>query len=140
MGKAATGNYTGIQRRRLNASEIVRAVIHPAIGIARVGDSDNEYFLAPEVPHPMPAPEGGYRDPQGKLKRQAARFRIYGYNDRHEGVGELMAENAEIDWTVHVANKKAAWYDFDVALDLPEAVGVRSQRGTAASAGQTGTS
>ncbi|NUK13115.1 hypothetical protein HRW18_35195, partial [Streptomyces lunaelactis] len=28
---------------------IVRAAIHPAIGVARVGNSQDEYFLAPEI-------------------------------------------------------------------------------------------
>ncbi|GAA1643776.1 LodA/GoxA family CTQ-dependent oxidase [Actinoplanes couchii] len=40
---------------------IVQAVIHPAIGVARVGSSD-EFFYAPEVPYPDPLPLGTYRD------------------------------------------------------------------------------
>jgi hypothetical protein len=32
-----------------STSEIVKAAIYPPIGIARVGNSENEYFLAPEV-------------------------------------------------------------------------------------------
>jgi hypothetical protein len=34
---------------------------------------------------------------------------------------ELTADNAQLTWRVHVANKKAAWYEFDVALDIPQA-------------------
>src|SRR5205085_5818697 len=37
---------------------IVKAAIHPAIGIARVGNSDEEYFIGPEVPEPLPAAPG----------------------------------------------------------------------------------
>ena len=100
---------------------IVRAAIHPAIGVARVGDNPSEFFLGPEVAAPAPLPAGSYKDAAGALKRQAARFRIYGYNGAGEVVRELTAEDAEIAWTVHVANTKAAWYQFQLALDIPEA-------------------
>src|SRR3954471_3013083 len=111
----------------MNLDSIVEARIHPAIGIARIGNSD-EYFIGPQVPHPAPAPPDGYRDASGKLKRQAAQFRIYGYDSNGEVVTELTSVNAHIEWTVHVANKKGAWYDFDAALDLPEAKDLKSCR------------
>src|SRR5581483_2471268 len=59
---------------------IVRAAIHPAIGVARVGDSQDEFFIGPEVSRPCIQPPGFYRDATGALKRQAARFRVYGLN------------------------------------------------------------
>lgn len=99
---------------------IVSARIHPAIGIARIGNSPEDYFIGPEIPHPVPPP-GGYKDGEGRLKRQAAQFRIYGYDAQGNVVAELTADQADICWTVHVANTKAAWYDFVVALDIPEA-------------------
>ena len=101
---------------------IVQAVIHPAIGIARVGSSD-EYFYGPEVTDPPPLPPGSYRDKNKRLKRQAARFRIYGVNARGEIVRELTGKEpgAKIEWTVQLANQKAAWYGFQLALDIPEA-------------------
>ncbi|HEX9989348.1 MAG TPA: LodA/GoxA family CTQ-dependent oxidase [Chloroflexia bacterium] len=105
-------------------TRIVRAAIHPAIGIARVGNSEKEYFIGPEVSQPLPEPAGFYKDGkdgQGALKRQAARFRVYGYNSAGEVVSELTAANADISWTVHVANTKGAWYQFQIALDIPEA-------------------
>jgi hypothetical protein len=111
----------------MDLESIVEARIHPAIGIARIGNSD-EYFIGPQVPHPTPPPPGGYRDASGKLKRQAAQFRIYGYDSNGEVVAELTSVNASIEWTVHVANKKGAWYDFDAALDLPEAKDLKSCR------------
>jgi hypothetical protein len=72
--------------------------IHPAVGIARVGNSD-EFYLGPETMAGIPvdgtATTGGLpirpgtesetitsrdlRDPKGALKRQAARFRIFAY-------------------------------------------------------------
>ncbi|WP_394688686.1 LodA/GoxA family CTQ-dependent oxidase [Hoeflea sp.] len=101
---------------------IVQAVIYPAIGVARVGSSE-EFFYGPEVIDPAPLPPGSYRDADKRLKRQAARFRIYGCNARGEIVRELTGEdrNAEIRWSVKVANQKAAWYGFQLALDIPEA-------------------
>ncbi|SIO41963.1 hypothetical protein SAMN05444166_4553 [Singulisphaera sp. GP187] len=104
-------------------SIITRAAIHPAIGIARVGNSVefDGYFIGPEVPDAPTLAEGEYKDRAGALKRQAACFRIYGYNAAGEVVAELTADNAEIEWTVHLANKKAEWYEFQLALDIPSA-------------------
>jgi hypothetical protein len=109
-------------------ARIVRAAIHPAIGVARVGNSPMEYFIGPEVTDPAPEKPGFYRDSSGALKRQAARFRIYGYNCAGEVVGELTADTADIRWTVHVANRKAAWYQWTMALDIPEAAGSKIPR------------
>ena len=104
-------------------ARVVRAAIHPAIGVARVGNSPAGFFVGPEVTEPAPEKPGFYRDATGALKRQAARFRIYGYNAAGEVVGELTADTADIRWTVHVANRKAAWYQWTMALDIPEAAG-----------------
>lgn len=102
--------------------QIVQAIIYPAIGIARVGSSD-EYFYGPEVTDPEPLREGAYRDGGKRLKRQAARFRVYGCNARGDIIRELTAEGsgAEIEWHVQLANKKSAWFGFQLALDIPEA-------------------
>src|ERR1700674_149884 len=59
---------------------IVKAAIYPSIGIARVGNSLTEWYVGPEVPDPLPLPPGSYRDSGGALKREAARFRVYGLN------------------------------------------------------------
>src|ERR1700733_5515577 len=66
---------------------IVSAKIHPAIGIARVGNSPDEHLVGPELANPVPPPPGGYKDAQGRLKRQAAQFRIYGYDAQGAVVG-----------------------------------------------------
>jgi L-Lysine epsilon oxidase N-terminal/L-lysine epsilon oxidase C-terminal domain len=104
-----------------NQHGIVRAAIHPAIGIARVGGSREEFLIGPELPYPVAADQGGAKDPTGALKRQAARFRIYGYDAAGHVVREITCEDAAITWRVHLANKKAAWYCFETALDLPDA-------------------
>jgi hypothetical protein len=109
-------------------SNIVRAAIHPAIGIARIGDSEKEYCVAPEVVDPPPQPPGFYRDSFGALKREAALFRIYGYNAAGEVVSELTADSAKIEWTAHLANKKAHWYQFQAALDIPDAANLSVPR------------
>jgi L-Lysine epsilon oxidase N-terminal/L-lysine epsilon oxidase C-terminal domain len=87
--------------------------IHPAIGIARLGNSPTEFFIGLEQPRAHPRPKGGYKDAQGRIKRQAARFRLFGYDKRGKLVGEVTAKEADISWTVHLANKKAAWNEFD---------------------------
>ena len=87
---------------RATSAAIVRAAIYPAIGVARVGNSRDEFFLAPEVTNPLPQPPGFYRDATGALKRQAVRFRVYGLDAGGRVVAELTAANAEITWTVHL--------------------------------------
>ncbi|HEY6924322.1 MAG TPA: LodA/GoxA family CTQ-dependent oxidase, partial [Steroidobacteraceae bacterium] len=81
--------------------------------MARVGNSPNEYFLGPETPGASPRPEGGFKDRQGRIKRQGARFRVYGMDADGRVVAELTSANAEVSWTVHIANAKAAWYAFE---------------------------
>lgn len=103
---------------------IVTAGIYPPIGVMRVGNSEKEWFIGPEVNNP-PAlkEEWAYRDKTGALKRQAARFRIYGFNAAGKAVKELNLddEDVDIEWTVHLANQKSSWYEFQIALDIPEA-------------------
>jgi hypothetical protein len=100
---------------------IVKAVIYPSIGVARVGTSPDEWFIGPEVPNPPAQKPGFYRDKKKRLKRQAARFRVYGVNAKGEIVKELDASNAKVEWQVKLANTKAAWYGFQLAQDIPEA-------------------
>jgi L-Lysine epsilon oxidase N-terminal len=83
--------------------------------------SANEYFIGPEVPNASTLPTGKYKDEGGALKREVARFRIYGYNTAGQVVAEVTPDNVSIEWTVRLANKKAAWYEFQVALDIPGA-------------------
>lgn len=92
--------------------------IHPAIGVARVGDASgaNDFFIGPEVPGLTPV---GPRKKNGEVLRQAARFRVYAYkqvgttlvldSEAVPGVGDVV----EIRWNVHLANRKAAFFEFD---------------------------
>jgi hypothetical protein len=120
--------------------------IHPAINFARVGNSP-EYYLAPETIAGMKLPPhnpdagtaltGGLpvragteqqsirssdlRDAHGRLKRQAARFRVFAYDEKHawpHGGGEEVTIGSDIGgrrvrsitWSVHLANKKSNCY------------------------------
>ncbi len=105
----------------MNANEIKSIAIHPAIGVARVGNApgEDDYFLAPDVVGETPKDADGYRDKDGKIKRQVARFRVYATLNSGE-VREITDADAQIDWRVEVANLKAGWYDFQHAMDLPE--------------------
>ena len=89
--------------------------IFPAIGVARLGNSPTVFFVGPEIPGDFSAPDGGYRDDRCRIKRQAARFRIFGYEGARL-VKELTLDEPEVSsitWTVHIANKKASWRRFD---------------------------
>jgi len=98
--------------------DVVRYVVYPCLGIARVGDSPGEYFIGPEAPGQLVKPEGGFKDSAGRIKRQAARFRVYGLDEAGRAVREITAADAEITWRVHLANRKAAWYQFLNPMDL----------------------
>lgn len=100
---------------------IVRAAIHPAVGIARVGNSESSFFFGPEMPGALPRAPDGVKDAAGAVARQAARFRVYGLDAAGLPVRELTASETDIAWHVNVANSKAAWYDFDTAFDIPGA-------------------
>ena len=94
-------------------AKIAAIKIHPAIGIARLGNSPSEFFLGPEEPGVHPRPPGGYRDAQGGIKRRAVRFRLYAYDAKGKLLGEITSREAHIEWTVHLANTKAEWMKFD---------------------------
>lgn len=81
--------------------------IHPAIGIARVGNSPDEFFIGPERIGEVPNPPGGFKDAQCRVKRQAARFHIFAHHDDGT-VEEITSAEADITWTAHLVNGKAA--------------------------------
>jgi len=91
--------------------------IFPAIGVARVGNS-SEYYLAPETTGELPSgtfPDD-FRDTNQLMKRQGVKFRVYCYPTDGSlpyevKPGEKGVER--IEWTVHLANKKAFWYEFE---------------------------
>ncbi|MEM1319946.1 MAG: LodA/GoxA family CTQ-dependent oxidase [Bacteroidota bacterium] len=108
----------------MNLQEVHSVSIYPAIGIARVGNSPDEYFIGPTIPGQSVVDPDDFRDPMGRIKRQAAKFYIYAKDKDGNILGELTEEHGvKIDWKVDVANKKAAWYNFDIALDIPTAEG-----------------
>lgn len=109
--------------------------LHPAVGVARVGNSPDSFYLAPEAIGALPVECDEYGNPQllegkptpverfkdkaDRIRRQASRFRIFGFDDSDpSGPGrELSLADpavASIEWTVHLANKKAVWYPFSI--------------------------
>ena len=116
-----------IQLEAIAISEITEIRVHPGIGMTRLGNSD-EFFIGPEAPGYVPSPggtggpgpEGGcYKDSNLQIKRQAQRFRVYGYDASGNVVQELHAGSAGVsalNWRVHVRNMKAANYAFEGAF------------------------
>ncbi|EKM50630.1 uncharacterized protein PHACADRAFT_129992 [Phanerochaete carnosa HHB-10118-sp] len=113
----------------VDPTKIARVEIFPPIGIARVGDSgvrpdgssdgEIEYYYAPEVPGITDPPADMFRDKKQRIRRQASSarphrlFRVYAYDAGGAVLGEINNEqNYTLSWTVHVANKKAAYYEF----------------------------
>jgi len=74
--------------------------------------------VGPETPGLLPDNNGSYKDSAGRVKRQAARFRVYGFDEKGIVVAELNLDNPDVDsmvWRVSLANKKAEWFEFDGA-------------------------
>jgi hypothetical protein len=115
--------------------------IHPAIGVARLGNSPDEFYISPEAPGALPidcdasgnprlGPDGGertietFKDAEGRVKRQAARFQVYVYDEESPegrplrvgkdeiGGGGNQGTLVDIEWRVWLANKKPSWYAF----------------------------
>lgn len=103
----------------MDINAIKNVAIYPAIGVARIGNS-KEFYLASELPGVAPVAEGGFKDNDNLFKKQVPRFRIYALDEHNKPLFEINTdtENANIEWRVHVANRKAAWYQFNNALDL----------------------
>lgn len=104
--------------------------IHPAIGVARLGNSRTAFYLEPDGigkrpievnPDNTPAMDGGvfkrvnvFKE-NGEIKRQAAWFRLFKHENGDPKGEEVTLDAADIrniTWTVHIANKKAVWYNF----------------------------
>jgi hypothetical protein len=123
---AKAGPTAAVGRESLH--RVTRVAIHPAIGLARVGNSPDAFFFAPEVPGATP--RGPFKDVNGAVAKQAAHFRLYGYDQQGRVVGELTANLVDIRWQVQVANCKAAWYGVDTAFDVPGAPSVPRRNAT----------
>ena len=69
-------------------------------GVPGNWDSDNNVFRK-------------FKDAEGKVPRQAARFRVFEFDDAGNPVKEVtLAEGVKIEWRVHVANRKASFFSF----------------------------
>ncbi|HSV61970.1 MAG TPA: CTQ-dependent lysine 6-oxidase LodA [Chthoniobacterales bacterium] len=110
----------------------MRFQIHPSVGVARVGNSPEEFYLAPETTGGLPleckpdgtpilskgkaTPTAKFKDDEGRVRRQAARFRVFVFDEsdpNDTGREVVLGKDVKtLEWTVHVANKKAAWYAF----------------------------
>src|SRR6266404_4456820 len=93
--------------------------IQPAIGVARVGNSEH-FFIGPENPG-VPANWDkdntkfkAFKDAEGKVLRQGARFYVFQFDDSGNPVRELtLGDGIKIEWRVHVANRKASFFSFN---------------------------
>jgi L-lysine 6-oxidase len=109
-----------------------RYVIHPAIGVARLGNSPDSFYLEPATIGGVPIECDAAGNPRsdaagqpvyvksfkehGRIRRQAAQFGIF-LEDSADPSGpgrEITLDDPaveSIEWTVHLANKKSVWYE-----------------------------
>lgn len=98
---------------QIDTGKIAYCQIYPGVGIARIGNSPSEFFIGPETPGQAIAPVNGFKDKAGRIKRQAARFRLYAFDKDNVCLGEITADDkVDITWTVHLANAKACYNTF----------------------------
>ncbi|MGB9369043.1 MAG: LodA/GoxA family CTQ-dependent oxidase [Xanthobacteraceae bacterium] len=108
--------------------------IHPAIGVARLGNHPSAFFIGPESPdargveigaNGSETPVTRYKD-GGRIKRQAARFRVFKFNQDDDGnlqlVGEVTADDAKIEWKVDLCNRKGALGQAAIDHHVPNGV------------------
>lgn len=85
----------------------VRFEIHPSIGVARVGNSEQHFIF--DGPNSANLPR---RDAAGRLIKQGAEFRVYrcarDQNGRITDAQEVTIAGSRIEWSVHLVNKKAS--------------------------------
>ncbi|SJM90693.1 CTQ-dependent lysine 6-oxidase LodA [Crenothrix polyspora] len=94
--------------------------LHPSVGVARLGNSKDQICLSPDAIGGLPydadnngnliGPINEFKDATGLIKRQGQPFKIY--QDNGEELTLDTPNVASIEWTVHLANKKAAWYQY----------------------------
>jgi len=95
---------------RKDERTILKVAVYPPLGIARIGDSRDEFYVGPEIPD-QPS-KGPFRDAKGRIKRQGARFRVYAHYSNGD-VEELYSKNTtSIEWKVHLVNSKSAYWEF----------------------------
>ena len=115
--------------RRSRQKGPTRYQVHPAVGVARLGNSPGDFYLEPEAIGGLPLEcdkDGNaksenvrkFKDAEGRIRRQGAQFRIYAFdsNDPNDPGREITLGDPDvesIEWTVHLANKKAVWYAND---------------------------
>jgi L-lysine 6-oxidase len=94
--------------------------IHPSVGVARLGNSRGQFYLSPGTTGGLPyeadafgnerGPIIRFKDDAGQVRRQGQPFKIL---DENGDEITLDSPNvATIQWTVHLASKKAAWYQY----------------------------
>ncbi|MDP9194736.1 MAG: CTQ-dependent lysine 6-oxidase LodA [Acidobacteriota bacterium] len=134
VAAAAAAEMAAQAPQRSRKKGPTRYAVHPAIGVARLGNSPDEFYLEPETigglpiecsPDGTPKTEGGrpvfvkkFKDDAGRIRRQGAQFRVFAFdsNDPNDPGREVTLDDAaveSIEWTVHLANKKAVWYNND---------------------------
>ena len=105
--------------------------IGPSVGVARLGNSIDRFYLEPDAIGALPivcdshgdvqydssgkpARVRQFKDADGRVKRQGAYFRIFAIADDGSSRELTLASPnvASIAWTVHLANKKACWWGF----------------------------
>ena len=110
--------------------------IHPAIGTARMGNSP-EHFIGPETPGvPANIDASGafksFRDSSGRVLRQGARFRVFEYVTAADGTvtaSEVKLDGSvvDIEWRVHLANRKASFFAFNGQSGADDTYRARTQ-------------
>src|SRR5689334_6212621 len=93
----------------------LRYAVHPAVGVARLGNSPDSFYLEPETIGGLPVectPDGTpivkdgkpvltrkFKDREGRIRRQAAQFRVYAFdsNDSDDPGREITLDDPSVE-------------------------------------------
>lgn len=92
--------------------------IYPPIGIARLGNAaPDKHFIGPEIPGRSVELDTPSFRADGMVRPQGARFRVFSFDAQNPQLPpqevKLGGNLAAIEWSVHLANKKAYWHMFN---------------------------
>ena len=152
----------------INKTEIKTYHIFPPINFARVGNSDSDFIIGPEKPGCGPTEFKDdkplnytknhvdlkephvtkFKDKNGKIKRQAARFRVFELTETYNETSnynrvigkvkkqwrEITSADAEIKWSVKLANRKGIGWSAGDGFS-PDWYSQRNQLGECAEGG-----
>lgn len=115
----------------------MKYAVYPPIGIARLGNSPDKFFIGSEQSDSLgveiqadgsESPVTDFKDRNYRMKRQASRFHIFEIPDNAPPRPANLPNGATVKWKVHLVNKKDAVYRDNLPPQNPQTVRINPAR------------